>query len=75
MVIRLNRVEGEHTLDLLATGVYRCVIPGAGGDTITRYVTLSKSGESCSVFSTYIESCTVSLKIHSFGTHNIFSIF
>ena len=47
MVIRLNRAEGDDTLSL--PGMYRCEIPGAGGVTITRYVTLSRNGESCSV--------------------------
>ena len=37
MVIRLNRAGGT----LSPTGVYRCEIPGAGGITITRYITLS----------------------------------
>ena len=41
MVIRLNRriTQGP-------TGRYRCVIPGAGGVTITRYVTLRRESES-----------------------------
>ena len=40
MVIRLNR-DSRWTV---STGVYRCEIPGAGGVTITRYMTLSLSG-------------------------------
>ncbi len=36
MVIRLNRRPGT----LLPTGVYHCVVPGAGGVTITRLITL-----------------------------------
>ena len=39
MVIRLNRDD-----TLQPTGVYRCEIPGAGGVTITRYITLSNTG-------------------------------
>ena len=42
MVIRLNRVGGAQSL---ITGVYQCVIPGAGGVIITRYVTLERGGE------------------------------
>ena len=38
MVIRLNRVGV-----IGPTGVYRCEIPGAGGNTITRYITLSNN--------------------------------
>ena len=38
-VIRLNRIH-----DLSPTGVYRCEIPGAGGVTIIRYITLSDTG-------------------------------
>ena len=45
MVIRLNRVPGT----ISPTGVYPCVIPGAGGVNITRYVTLSRNSESYSV--------------------------
>ncbi len=37
MVIRLNR--GPRTLE--PTGVYHCVIPGAGGVTIIRYITFA----------------------------------
>ena len=40
MVIRLNRVDGNFAA-LSRTGVYRCEIPGVGGVTITRYITLS----------------------------------
>ena len=47
MVIRLNRVEGADSRR--QTGVYRCVIPGAGGVSFTRYVTLSRNSESYSV--------------------------
>ena len=36
MVIRLNRGAGT----LSPTGMYRCVIPGAGGIIITRYIQL-----------------------------------
>ncbi len=36
MVIRLNRRPGT----LIPKGVYHCVIPGAGGVTITRHITL-----------------------------------
>ena len=39
MVVRLNRV-----VFVPPTGVYRCVIPGAGGVTIIRQITLSKEG-------------------------------
>ena len=39
MVIRLNLIGGT----LSPTGVYQCEIPGAGGVTITRYITLSNS--------------------------------
>ena len=39
MVIRLNRVGV-----LTPTGVYRCEVPGAGGVTITRYITLQQNG-------------------------------
>ena len=49
MVIRLNRAEGIDTLSSL-TGEYRCEIPGAGGVNITRYVTLSRTCEFCSVY-------------------------
>ena len=53
MVIRLNRVEETDTLE--QKGEYHCEIPGAGGVTITRYVTLSRSGEFCScLFETYL---------------------
>ena len=37
MVIRLNR---ESTGTLSPTGMYRCVIPGAGGIILTRYIQL-----------------------------------
>ena len=59
MVIRLNRVEGSDTSSL--TGVYRCVIPGAGGVTITRFVTLSQSCEFCSVL---LEIYIIHIEIH-----------
>ena len=39
MVIRLNR--GDF---LQPTGVYRCDIPGAGGEIITRYIEIENSG-------------------------------
>ena len=40
MVIRLNRIG-----DILSpTGMYRCVIPGAAGVTITRYIILNTGG-------------------------------
>ena len=42
MVIRLNRAGGAQSL---ITGVYRCVITGAGGVTTTRYITLVGGGE------------------------------
>ena len=40
MVIRLNCIS---TLSLTGHGVYRCEIPGAGGVTITRYITMSNT--------------------------------
>ena len=40
MVIRLHRY-----LVTAPTGVYRCEVPGAGGVTIIRYITLSRTGK------------------------------
>ncbi len=40
MVIRLNRLVTQ-----FPNGVYRCVIPGTGGVTITRHVTLTVESE------------------------------
>ena len=51
MVIRLNRIGGTSTLS--STGVYRCVIPGAGGVTVTRLVTLSSATGLEGMFSGY----------------------
>ena len=59
MVIRLNRIEEADTP--MQTGVYRCVIPGAGGVSLTRYVTLSQSGESCSIL---FETCIIHSEMH-----------
>ena len=39
MVIRLNRVGGDHKV-FQQRGEYRCVIPGADGVITTRYITL-----------------------------------
>ena len=41
MVMRLNRGG----IVLAPIGVYRCKIPGAGGVTITRYITMTISGK------------------------------
>ena len=41
MVIRLNRVGVS--ISPTGPGVYRCEVPGAGGVTFTRYVTLSST--------------------------------
>ena len=43
MVIRLNRAGSGTSFLSRAKGVYRCEIPGAGGVTITRYITLSNT--------------------------------
>ena len=43
MVIRLNRLDGNESAQAI-TGVYRCEIPGAGGVTIIRFVTLTRGG-------------------------------
>ena len=43
MVIRLNRDDRVPSA-ILRHGVYRCEIPGAGGGTITRYITLRMEG-------------------------------
>ena len=43
MVIRLNRNDSE-LIALSHHGVYRCEVPGAGGITIIRYITLSNTG-------------------------------
>ena len=40
MVIRLNKVGGT-----LLTGMYRCMVPGTGGVTIIRSITLSHTGK------------------------------
>ena len=43
MVIRLNRLPGA--VESEETGVYRCEIPGAGGATLIRYITLVSNTE------------------------------
>ena len=61
MVIRLNR--GGVTLS--PTGIYRCVIPGAGGIIMTRYIQL---GKGCMLHrhvpSTFIILCNIYLDIY-----------
>ena len=47
MVIRLNR-----GVFIPPTGIYRCVIPGAGGIILTRYIQL---GEGCMLYMTCTE--------------------
>ena len=42
-MVSLNHL-GDDMTSGLGIGVYQCEIPGAGGITITRYVTLSRGG-------------------------------
>ena len=64
MVIRLNRVDGTST-SLLSPGVYRCEIPGAGGVTITRSITLSQNCESRMFVHTQRDALALRLLIFS----------
>ena len=48
MVIRLNRVDRDLTAVSLH-GLYRCEIPSAEEDSITRYTNLYDEGGNCNI--------------------------
>ncbi len=57
MFIRLNRLRIQDP-----TGKYRCVVPGAGGVDITRYVTLERGGETHNYNAAWVQMTVFAVK-------------